>query len=241
VASHQITIKTPTTKTVTSASKNGRSRQNEPLSSGPAICSLSFSTSALYGPNIQLIDLLISLRVCSIVPSITVRCKRPNPPATIAVNTERWERGFAALRNFRAREGHCCPSRRHVEGGYELGQWVSVQRYRKGLLPVARKRRLDRIEFVWDWRDYLWEQNFAALLKFKRREGHCCVPILHTEDDLKLGWWVATQRRNRKELSTERSRRLNKIGFVWKAAKGPASWNLGIISHRATTSRQSRH
>jgi hypothetical protein len=84
-------------------------------------------------------------------------------------NTERWESGFAALAKFRAREGHCCPWRNHVERGFKLGQWVSVQRYRKHLVPVERKRRLDGIGFVWDWRDYLWEQNFAALLKFKRR------------------------------------------------------------------------
>jgi Helicase associated domain len=127
----------------------------------------------------------------------------------------RWERGFAALRQFRAREGNCCPSRRHVEGGFSLGQWVSVQRYRKDLLPAERKRRLDAIGFVWDWRDYLWEQNFAALLNFKRREGHCCVPTFHKEGELKLGWWVATQRRNKKEMSADRKARLNKIGFVW--------------------------
>jgi Helicase associated domain len=52
--------------------------------------------------------------------------------------TTRWERGFAALRKFRAREGHCCPSRRHAEGGFRLGQWVSVQRYRKDLLSAKR-------------------------------------------------------------------------------------------------------
>jgi hypothetical protein len=98
----------------------------------------------------------------------------------------RWERGFAVLRTFRARKGHCCPSRRHLEGGFNLGQWVSVQRYRKDLMPAERKRRLDKIGFVWDWRDNFWEQNFAALLKFKRRKGHCCVPTLHREGDLKL-------------------------------------------------------
>jgi hypothetical protein len=32
---------------------------------------------------------------------------------------------------------------------------------------------------VWDARDYLWEQNFAALLKFKRRKGHCPVFQCH--------------------------------------------------------------
>ena len=63
----------------------------------------------------------------------------------------RWERGFAALRKFRAREGHCCPSRHHVEGKFKLGDWVSVQRYRKEFLPAERKRRLDAIGFVWDW------------------------------------------------------------------------------------------
>ena len=118
----------------------------------------------------------------------------------------RTERGFAALRTFRAREGHCCPSRWHVEGGFNLGQWVSVQRYRKDLLPIERKRRLDAIGFIWDWREYLWEQNFAALLKFKQREGHCCVPTFHNEGDLKLGYWIATQRRNRKEMSAEHGR-----------------------------------
>jgi Helicase associated domain len=138
------------------------------------------------------------------------------------LRTLRWERGLAALRNFRAREGHCYPSRNHVEGGFNLGQWVSVQRYyyRKDLLPKERKQRLDKIGFVWDWRDDLWEQNFAALLKFKRREGHCCVPTFHREGDLRLGWWVVTQRRHRKEMPAERRARLNKIGFVWRAETG---------------------
>jgi len=135
-------------------------------------------------------------------------------------NTEHWETGFAALLKFRRREGHCCPGRHHVEHNFKLGQWVSVQRYRKDFLPVERKRLLDAIGFVWDWRDYRWEQNFAALLKFKRREGHCCVSTYRRNGDLKLGWWIATQRRNKKEMSPERRARLNKIGFVWNVPMG---------------------
>jgi hypothetical protein len=131
-------------------------------------------------------------------------------------NVERWERGFATLSKFRRREGHCCPSRHHVEGGFRLGQWVSVQRYCKDLLAVERKRRLDAIGFVRDWLDLRWEQGFAALLKFKRRKGHCRVPILHNEGKIRLGWWVSTQRVRRPELSAERKTRLNKIGFVWQ-------------------------
>ena len=126
-----------------------------------------------------------------------------------------------------AREGHCCPPRRHVEGNFQLGDWVSVHRYRKEFVPTERKRRLDAIGFVWDWRDYFWEQNFAALLKFKRREGHCRVPSIHREGDLKLGLWATTQRRKRKTMLAERRARLNKIGFVWNPPVGPIPYRPG--------------
>jgi Helicase associated domain len=139
----------------------------------------------------------------------------------------RWERGFAALSKFRAREGHCCPQRRHVEGDFKLGNWVSVQRYHKEFVSTEHKRRLNAIGFVWDWRDYFWEQNFAALLKFKRRQGHCRVPSIHREGDLKLGLWATTQRRKRKTMLAERRARLNKIGFVWNPPVGPTPYRLG--------------
>ena len=139
----------------------------------------------------------------------------PNPKPKIINQTTRWDRGFAALSKFHKREGHCCPSKRHLEGNFKLGQWVSVQRYSRDLISRERKRRLDELGFVWDWRDYRWEQEFTALLRFKRRWGHCCVPIFHDEGKIRLGWWVSTQRVKRPELSAERKVRLNKIGFVW--------------------------
>jgi hypothetical protein len=91
-----------------------------------------------------------------------------------------------------------------------------VQRYRKDFLTIERKRLLRAIGFVWNVREQFWEQNFAALLKFKRREGHCFVPTDHRENGLKLGWWVATLRRHKKEISKERRTRLKKARFVWR-------------------------
>ena len=137
-----------------------------------------------------------------------------------ASNTARWERGFAALSRFREREGHCRTSRYHVEGKFDLGQWVSTQRYRKDDLSVERKKRLDRIGFVWNWNEYQWENGFKNLLKFRSREGHCRVPILHNEGRFRLGWWVSTQRAKRQKLSGERKARLNKLAFVWKPDRG---------------------
>ena len=81
----------------------------------------------------------------------------------------RWEQGFAALSKFHKRKGHCCPPRNHQGSKYNLGTWVTTQRYLKewylkDSLSRERKRRLDRIGFVWDWRDFAWERCFSALL-----------------------------------------------------------------------------
>jgi hypothetical protein len=127
----------------------------------------------------------------------------------------RWERGFAALSKFRKREGHCCPPRYHLEGKYNLGNWVTAQRYLKNKLSVERKKRLDRIGFVWNWRDFAWERGFATLVEFKLREGHCRVPIQHREGKFRLGYWISVQRRKKNVMSPKRRAKLNNINFVW--------------------------
>ena len=127
-----------------------------------------------------------------------------------------WEKGFAALTKFKTRKGHCRVPQNYVEGNCKLGQWVSVQRYNRKTIDVERKQRLNKIGFVWDWRDYAWEKGFVALTKFKARNGHCLVPALHTERKLKLGSWVTMQRRSKNKMSAKRRTRLNDIGFVWR-------------------------
>jgi hypothetical protein len=103
-----------------------------------------------------------------------------------------WENGFTALTKFKACEGHCRVSRYHVEGAYKLGQWVSVQRLSRDVMSAERRKRLDAIGFVWDWRQHFWEKGFSALAKFKAREGHCRVPSFRMERKFKLGQWVTT-------------------------------------------------
>ena len=93
------------------------------------------------------------------------------PTGWYRANIDRWEKGFAALSKFRARKGHCRPSRHHVERNFNLGPWVSTQRTRKDILPLERKRRLDAIGFVWDWIDYRWEQGFTAFFEVPATRG----------------------------------------------------------------------
>lgn len=133
------------------------------------------------------------------------------------LHQRRWDEAFALLLAFKKREGNTLVPRDHIERGFRLGQWVAVQRYfrhRRRMLP-ERERRLNAIGFVWSRRDWLWERGFAALQKFKKREGHCLVHALHVENDVHLGNWVTVQRRSKNKMSRARKRRLDKFGFIW--------------------------
>jgi hypothetical protein len=142
--------------------------------------------------------------------------------------SNKWEKGFVALTRFKAREGHCRVPRDHVECNCSLGPWVSVQRYKRKTMSAERKQRLNKIGFIWDWREYSWEIGFTALAKFKEREGHCCVPQVYIEGDYNLGQWVSVQRYQRKTIAAERELRLNKIGFVWNWRED--AWENGFAA-----------
>jgi superfamily II DNA or RNA helicase len=139
-----------------------------------------------------------------------------------------WEEGFAALKTFKAREGHCSVPKLHIEATFKLGQWVSVQRTRGANVSAERRKRLDAIGFVWDSLESAWDEGFAALKKFQVREGHCRVPALHVEGKFKLGGWVRSQIRARDSMSSERKQRLDAIGLVW--AHLESTWEDGFTA-----------
>ena len=135
-------------------------------------------------------------------------------------NTEKWDTGFSVLKKFRIREGHCQVPHGFKEGNFSLGNWVMTQRIlkEKGGLDIARVNRLDSVGFSWKPKTENWNKAFSALLKFKKREGHCLVPFVQKEGNIALGNWVMTQRMLRKngKIDPVRLKRLNSIGFNWE-------------------------
>ena len=130
-------------------------------------------------------------------------------------NAEKWEQNFAALQKFHKREGHCLVAKKHEEDGQKLGSWVGTQRSRKDRLTPGQLKRLNSLDFSWDRRADKWEDSFAALQKFRKREGHVRVTQGHEEDGLDLGWWVSKQRSRKKGLAPDQLKRLNSLGFSW--------------------------
>ena len=131
------------------------------------------------------------------------------------VYDSRWVKGLVALVKFKARTGHCRVPWRYIEGKFRLGQWVALQRKTKDKMLSKYRNRLNEIGFVWEGHEHAWEEGFAALSKFKVREGHCRVPRYHVEEAYKLGQWVSVQRLARGTMSAERRKRLDAIEFVW--------------------------
>jgi len=138
-------------------------------------------------------------------------------PSQLSRLAEQWEDGFDALQKFHQREGHCRVLRGNQEFGFNLCSWVNKQRSRKEGLTPDRIKRLDSLGFTWGLRADRWEKSFAALQKFYQREGHCRVPEWSQEFGLNLGSWVQMQRYSEEGLTPDQLKRLNALGFVWKA------------------------
>ena len=142
---------------------------------------------------------------------------------------DKWEKHFAALLKFHKREGHTLVPISHTENELSLGSWVRNQRSNRSVIPAARQKRLVEIGFTWDVFANRWDEAFAALKCFKKREGHTLVPSGHVENGIRLSSWTKNQRTQRANMDPARLRQLNEIGFIWDA--NDESWKqyLGLF------------
>ncbi|MGO9244115.1 MAG: helicase associated domain-containing protein [Verrucomicrobiia bacterium] len=128
-----------------------------------------------------------------------------------------WEKQFANLQRFQRRHGHCRVPPAH-QGNWTLTMWVRIQRrhLRRGLLQPAQEARLDGLGFDWDPKSSDWTRRFEELQRFRARYGHCRVP-LRWKATPALGRWVHYMRERAKQhqLSPERKRQLDALGFDW--------------------------
>ncbi len=137
-----------------------------------------------------------------------------------------WDESFGMLVKFKEREGHCRVLAKHTESAFKLGAWVNRQRSSENTIFAERRARLDAIGLDWNPHTAAWENGFVEMVKFKTREGHCRVLKSYVEEAFNLGVWAAIQRRSRRSMPTERTKRLNAIGFEW--SPHAASWEKGF-------------
>jgi hypothetical protein len=159
-----------------------------------------------------------------------------------------WNMQYEQLVEFQRNNGHCIVKRGGPgEDNKPLANWVARQRVRQAdnntKMRDDRKQLLDKIGFAWTvgfaWKvtndEMKWKQQYAKLVDFKRKKGHCRVPFRY--EDKGLGQWVAKQRNfyTNDALAQDRKDLLHKVGFdwrvdrdtidVWRAGEWESLWN----------------
>ena len=131
--------------------------------------------------------------------------------------TEKWERGFSALKAYKETHGDCMVPQKFVPSdGYKLNNWMTVQRRNKETMSADKRQKLEELGFIWNTYELQWEQGFRSLESYRNAHEDCLVPAKYvTDDGYKLGGWVSGQRNNKDRLSDNQWKRLDEIGFVW--------------------------
>ena len=125
---------------------------------------------------------------------------------------------FSNLVDFKNINGHCNVPYNWNQNP-KLAKWVSTQRKRQiqGMLSEDKFQMLKDIGFIWKRHETAWNEMYKKLLRYKEAFGDCSVPA-EWKVDPKLGRWVTTQRRRKRQgkLAEDRIRRLDEIGFQWR-------------------------
>ena len=137
-----------------------------------------------------------------------------------------WQKMFQALIEFKEIHGHCVVPRSYKENPKLIG-WVLWQRryYDMGSLLPDRIKQLSEIGFSWHPIKDLWNENYQALLEFKRLYGHCNV-TRNYKGNPTLATWVNTQRTRKRRgvLKPDEIEKLEELGFWWNPKED--HWNF---------------
>jgi len=112
-----------------------------------------------------------------------------------------WTRGYLAARRFLRSRGHLripLDARDEHDHGYPIGQWAAVQRkqYAAGRLDTQRTRALVMLGMVWSHPDAAFDDGLATSRRYLQRTGHLAAPQNAVQDGVRVGQWLANQRRH---------------------------------------------
>ena len=130
------------------------------------------------------------------------------------VDEAQWKKMLAGLVAFKQQHGHTQVPRSWNEPR-RLGNWVAHQRslHNRGRLLAEHFRALRKLRFDFAPVDPRWHVQYARLVKFRKKHGHCNVP----SGSSAFAQWIRQQRRFWREgkLNARQVEQLEAIGFEW--------------------------
>jgi hypothetical protein len=164
---------------------------------------------------------------------------RPSPPPQPSQvrfrshQAESWMEKYEELLDFRLSSGHCLVPNQYPANP-SLAEWVKRQRYQyklKGMgkhssMSNDRVVALEKLGFVWNSHDAVWEERLKELKQYKNLFGNTNVPSKY-EPNPQLAIWIKRQRRQYKFLTENkpstmtpyRVGKLTEIYFSWSGRK----------------------
>jgi hypothetical protein len=140
-----------------------------------------------------------------------------------------WQRFFNRLKQYgKDNDGNLQVKRSE---DLQLYNWTDYQRkmYKRGELPSDKEDQLREIGFLFNPYEFTWWEYYERLCQYREKHGDTLVPTGEYEDDQGLSTWVARQRvyYHDGQLSDDRIKALNDIGFTWDAQR--QSWDKYYI------------
>jgi len=165
-----------------------------------------------------------------------VRSSPPPQPSKVRFRShqaESWMEKYEELLDFRLSNGHCLVPNQYPANP-SLAEWVKRQRYQyklKGMgkhssMSDDRVIALEKLGFVWNSHDAVWEERLKELKQYKTLFGNTNVPSKY-EPNPQLAIWIKRQRRQYKFLTEGkpstmtpyRVEKLREINFSWSGRK----------------------
>jgi Helicase associated domain len=144
----------------------------------------------------------------------------PRSPELCLAKTKKWDERYAELVNYH-RKYNSTDIVGESNSTTVLKNFLQHQRqeYRKwkrgepSSLDETKIELLNKIHFVWDKNQQIWDRRYDELLQFKHKFGHVNVPMKYKT----LGQWVTKHRKayHAGTLEQRRIDRLNEVGFMW--------------------------
>jgi hypothetical protein len=145
-----------------------------------------------------------------------------------------WNKNFEALKAYKKEFGDCNVSNEFKnKDGSNLGRWVGYQRKIIKKLSPEKKKLLDDLGFDWVIRRRIWDDFYNCLKEYKTEFGDCNLSVRYkTKNGILLGRWAGNQRAY-KNLSPERKKKLDDLGFVWDlGVRSWGDWLKDLIAYK---------
>lgn len=144
-------------------------------------------------------------------------------------NADLWSYKYGLACEFYLKNGNLLIPEHYIVNDINLGLWIASQRLLKKKknptdLDLYRISLLDEIHMIWDVNEYKWNQKYELAKQYYEKFGHLNIPIDYELNGVKIGKWVAEQRKafnstGTCNLNDERIEKLNKIGMIWSLHK----------------------